>query len=194
MTEDAKASCLESPNNLKHDKYTFKRLTSTMFNGKLYYSIVYEKDGEEHEGYSSFSLDVISDFLKEYFLPEPKQTDSGDDLIRRRDAIDAMCSVCGNDCDKSKFVYDAPQWEQVILCPEHYALSVLPSVQPEPQWTPCSKRLPDENGFYLVTDDSGGPKETHESFFVKRDGDSVYWNFTNVIAWKKMPDPYGGEQ
>ena len=102
MIEDAKANCSESPNNLKHEKYTFKRLTSTMFNGKSYYSIVYEKDGEEHEGYSSFSLDVIFDFLKEYFLPEPKQPDSGsasfvnpenmhvrttDDLISRKQAL-----------------------------------------------------------------------------------------------------------
>lgn len=53
------------------------------------------------------------------------------DPIERQAAIDAMCSVCGNDCDKSEFVYDAPQWEQVILCPEHYELSVLPSAQPE---------------------------------------------------------------
>lgn len=53
------------------------------------------------------------------------------DLIERQAAIDAMCSVCGYDCDKSKFVYNAPQCEQVILCPEHYALSVLPSAQPE---------------------------------------------------------------
>ena len=54
------------------------------------------------------------------------------DLISRQQAIDALCSVCGNDCDKSKFVYNAPQDEQVIMCPEHYALSTLPPTQPEP--------------------------------------------------------------
>ena len=53
------------------------------------------------------------------------------DTISRQAAIDAMCSACGNDCDKSEFVYDAPQDEQVIMCPEHYALSTLPSAQPE---------------------------------------------------------------
>ena len=52
-------------------------------------------------------------------------------LIDRQKAIDAVCSVCGCDCDKSEFVYDAPQDEQVILCPEHYALTSLPSAQPE---------------------------------------------------------------
>ena len=77
MIEDAKTNCSESPNNLKHEKYTFKRLTSTMINGELYYSIVYEKDGKEYGGVPSYSLDVISDFLKEYFLQEPKQLDYG---------------------------------------------------------------------------------------------------------------------
>ena len=54
-----------------------------------------------------------------------------DDTISRQAAIDAICSICGNDCDKSKFVYNAPQDDQVIMCPEHYALSTLPPAQPE---------------------------------------------------------------
>ena len=52
-------------------------------------------------------------------------------LVKRQAAIDALCSVCGNDCNKSEFVYDGKQEDQVILCPEHYALTQLPSVQPE---------------------------------------------------------------
>lgn len=51
------------------------------------------------------------------------------DLIERQAAIDAMCSACGYNCDKSEFNYNAPQDEQVIICPEHYALSTLPSTQ-----------------------------------------------------------------
>ena len=53
------------------------------------------------------------------------------DLIDRQATIDALCAVCGKACDKSKFVYNAPQDEQVILCPEHYCLCTLPSAQPE---------------------------------------------------------------
>ena len=59
------------------------------------------------------------------------------DTIYRQQAIDAMCAVCGDDCDKSEFVYNAPQDEQVILCPEHYVLTQLPPAQPEQQWIPC---------------------------------------------------------
>ena len=54
-----------------------------------------------------------------------------DDTISRKCAIDALCAACGKACDKSKFVYNATQDEQVILCPEHYCLCTLPSAQPE---------------------------------------------------------------
>lgn len=52
------------------------------------------------------------------------------DTISRQAALDALCAVCGNDCDKSEFVYNAPQDEQVIICPEHYCLCTLPPAQP----------------------------------------------------------------
>jgi hypothetical protein len=55
-----------------------------------------------------------------------------EELISKQAAIDAICWICGRDCDKSKFVYNAPQYEQVILCPEHYALSTLLPAKPEP--------------------------------------------------------------
>lgn len=61
--------------------------------------------------------------------------------ISRQQAIDAICSVCGSDCDKSKFIYNAPQDEQVIMCPEHYALSTLPSTQPDNQVHLCDSCL-----------------------------------------------------
>ncbi len=69
----------------------------------------------------------LAEWLKEL---KERRTNTGD-TISRKAAIDALCSACGNDCDKSEFVYDAPQDEQVILCPEHYALTSLPSAQPE---------------------------------------------------------------
>ena len=53
------------------------------------------------------------------------------DTVSRQAAIDAMCSACGYECDKSECIYNAPQDEQVILCPEHYALTQLPSAQPD---------------------------------------------------------------
>ena len=50
----------------------FIKLTVRNSNGRPYYSIIYleyDKNGVGHdfEGYSSYSLDVISDYLKKYF-------------------------------------------------------------------------------------------------------------------------------
>ena len=52
----------------------FIKLTVRNSNGRPYYSIIYleyDKNGVGHdfEGYSSYSLDVISDYLKKYFMP-----------------------------------------------------------------------------------------------------------------------------
>jgi hypothetical protein len=52
----------------------FIKLTVRNSNGRPYYSIIYlEVDdngiGHDFEGYSSYSLDVISDYLKKYFMP-----------------------------------------------------------------------------------------------------------------------------
>ena len=53
------------------------------------------------------------------------------DLISRQAAIDALCKACGKKCDKRTFRYDCPPYDSIIPCPEHYALTVLPSAQPE---------------------------------------------------------------
>lgn len=50
--------------------HEFKKLTAKNVGGENYYSIHYfdETDGEIHQGFSSGSLDIISDFLKEFFI------------------------------------------------------------------------------------------------------------------------------
>lgn len=53
------------------------------------------------------------------------------DNISRQAALEALCNVCDKNCNKSEFVYNAPQAEQVILCPEHYALCNLQPAQQE---------------------------------------------------------------
>lgn len=120
-----------------------------------------------------------------------------DDLISRQAAIDAICSVCGNDCDKAEFVYNAPQDEQVILCSEHYCLCILPPAQTEQQWIPCKlldhyyiKELKDcDNKSYLVT-----YKTKTGRRYVKKV--NIYHGKIQskvggkVIAWMPLPDAY----
>lgn len=74
---------------------------------------------------------TLIDFFPVSEAQRANQSVQSVDTISRQEAIDAICAVCGNDCDKSEFLYDAPQDEQIILCPEHYVLTQLPSVQPD---------------------------------------------------------------
>lgn len=37
-------------------------------NGRTYYSVEYKENGEEHIGYSSYDLQIVGDYIKEYFV------------------------------------------------------------------------------------------------------------------------------
>ena len=65
--------------------------------------------------------------------------------------------------------------------------------QSEQQWIPCSDRLPEEEGEYLITDDSGGIKTIEvDSFMFYEDGTKDWFYSQNAIAWMPLPKPYGG--
>ena len=124
------------------------------------------------------------------------------DLIDRQATIDALCAVCGKACDKSKFVYNAPQDEQVILCPEHYCLCTLPSAQPV-QWIPCSERLPEEDHWL-----GGSGRQFSDEVMVSvanYDDEDIWIDISQtidgqwalelpshceIIAWIPLPEPY----
>ena len=132
-----------------------------------------------------------------------------DDAISRHGALNALCAVCGKGCDKGKFVYNAPQDDQVILCPEHYCLCALPSAQ---QWISCSERLPEEDTEVLIsyrykegegdTDHVNiditsygtvcfGGREIHTLKEWRQPFDYFHANY-EVIAWMPLPEPYKG--
>ena len=96
--------------------------------------------------------------------PDVPDTNVGE-LISKQDAIGAICSVCGNDCDKSKFLYDAPQDEQIIICPEHYVLTQLPSAQKTGEWIDYSDEGYVECPFcHSATNCDGNKDELHYCF------------------------------
>lgn len=95
-----------------------------------YYPLCHECGWTTRNTYSSKEA-AVADIKKLFFTTKDetigKDTNvPSNDTISRKQAIDALCSVCGNDCDKTEFLYDAPQWDQVIICPEHYVLTTLP--------------------------------------------------------------------
>lgn len=84
------------------------------------------------------------------------------DLISRQDAIDVIKGI------DSYFVQ---------------YIEALPSAQ---QWIPCSERLPEKKGFYLVTTEER--KKATMGFY-----EDIWFKAEKVIAWMPMPEPYREE-
>lgn len=84
----------------------FMKLTVRNLNGRPCYSIIYlEFDdngvGHDFEGYSSYSLDVISDFLKKYFMPSAQPVRLKGRWIERNPQNSDKCRLI--ECDKCGF-------------------------------------------------------------------------------------------
>ena len=100
-----------------------------------------------------------------------------DDLISRQDAINEL-SYC------QTYLFDTLDRDPKISLEDvKYAIEQLPSAQ---QWIPCSERLPDQNGKYLVV---GRQKAIN---ILKFDGGRWYGKW-GVVAWMPLPEPYREE-
>lgn len=111
------------------------------------------------------------------------------DLISRKALLDSL--------EKEQEIY-----ENNGAIPSFWtALSVIrhaPTVKTEPQWIPCSERLPTESGKYLVT------VKNLTRFWILKEPVFVCnyefnefmfqgWEDNEVIAWMPLPEPYKGE-
>lgn len=62
-------------------------------------------------------------------------------------------------------------------------------------WTPCSKRLPDKEGEYIVTDDAGGMATvTTDEFEHCTNGEPMWLFGQHITAWMPFPEPYKEEK
>lgn len=78
-----------------------------------------------------------------------------------------------------------------------------PTVEPESQWIPCSERMPEEHGFYLVSVGSPykhirvyqyEPCTGYENENLWRGEDGSYCFNWFVEAWMPLPESWKGEQ
>ena len=121
------------------------------------------------------------------------------DSIKRSDAIGAITNHCENEC-----YYRVDNW-----CPQcqreefQKAIKAVPSAdRPRGEWIPCSERLPNENGDYLVTLENGvvkilGYSTTQRTTYPKgfyhiEDGFSWRQVQNPVVAWMPLPKPWEG--
>lgn len=108
------------------------------------------------------------------------------DLIYRQAAIDAADAVWSVTGDKNV----AKVWDQI---------KDLPSAQPEPQWIPCSERLPEQYGNYLISihgedePDIGTINPNDKRGWSLCDANGFHWASDKkliVTAWMPLPEPY----
>lgn len=131
-----------------------------------------------------------------------------DDLISRQEAIGALKH---NQDVYSHNFHDDPidKYTTAIIATDIDSLVNLPSTQPEERWIPCSERMPDANGMYLVTmmekakaEDLGFDLDEIEVCKM-RYSCNVGWQIPRhipkwindvitdeVIAWMPLPEPY----
>lgn len=98
---------------------------------------------------------------------------------------------------------------EIIMCDGNYkeALKMLidkiehaPTIEQEPQWIPCSERLPDpEAKTYWICTDTGYQCEcrwTNVNIFWTNLTTDWHWHimdipqYTKVTAWMPLPEPY----
>ena len=117
-----------------------------------------------------------------------------DDLISRQAAIDAIAKQMPR-----SYTPDGshPADEEIYKIQEIYAdciesIEILPAVQPELHWIPCSERLPKEGQKCLVCDKGGIGIDTYIGH-----GNPYNWKWytRDYEAWISLPEPYrGGEK
>ena len=92
-----------------------------------------------------------------------------DDLISRKSLLNKINAYVVGSQDKE------------FIC------KLIKEMPPAQQWIPCSERLPDQNGKYLVV---GRQKAIN---ILKFDGGRWYGKW-GVVAWMPLPDCYQGEE
>lgn len=96
-----------------------------------------------------------------------------------------------------KGIYDVPINQCKECAADHEQLvawlTELQERREADRWIPVSERLPEKDGYYLITRLNYGEAVTDKRSFNRRNG---YGSFVcnNVTAWKEMPKPYESEE
>ena len=107
-----------------------------------------------------------------------------DDLINREDAI--------------KAVRESKPWHFNEIVPVLSAIKGIPSAENKGEWIPCSERLPEDGGEYLVTYHPCYWDRVEDGIKVGLDTfrGKTTWakkKYQKVVAWMPLPDPWEGE-
>lgn len=112
---------------------------------------------------------------------------------------DSICDLLGVDIasiDSARIVGAVDEYAEMngLLEHMHYVTS-----ENEMKWIPCSDRLPDKDGSYLIQNDFGGIRCLYyaDGWNCSRDylSGEIYreYELHNVVAWMPLPKAYEGE-
>lgn len=115
-------------------------------------------------------------------------------MIRRRDLLDDIYDYFKTEIENFNYENQKGMLDDlvdVILEINKGVNKVIKSQPKAGEWIPCSERLPEEDGAYLVsgTWESGKVVVDDCDFSVSDGYFDVAWNF-DVEAWMPLPDPY----
>lgn len=98
--------------------------------------------------------------------------------------------------DEVKVIEDIKEWskEKEIKWTSESVISLLESAPKIGGWIPCSERLPEESGFYMVTKKikETGNRFTGKSRFDIEKGWNDSLDFVDIVAWQPLPEEYHG--
>ena len=100
-------------------------------------------------------------------------------------AFDMAISALKESIDESWIFSDIEKAPTIDAC--EMAISALSEIKSE--WIPISERLPESDGYYLVTEKSG---RVCTYVFHKEGNSEEYWKRC-AIAWMPLPSPWKGE-
>ena len=78
-----------------------------------------------------------------------------------------------------------------LFCEASSVLRIINKQPPADQWIPCSERLPEKAGNYIVT--SKGCTWVAIWFYYTWWGIEKRCRWTDVEAWMPLPEPYRGD-
>lgn len=128
--------------------------------------------------------------------------------ISRQAAIDAHCELCG---DRNKYFCNSD------ICPDVEVFQLIPTIQPESKWIPCSKKLPDVDeelesaDVYITYKNTYWTGVTTMNVAIARYGEKLLssdgkyldtpgwvgnkkYSVDDVLAWMPLPAPYKVEK
>lgn len=131
------------------------------------------------------------------------------DLISKQAAIDAMAELQGRASTKAELKGISKAWKWIKKLPpvQPYTDEEIQKIQEleqaqldkafslgredaKPQWIPVAKRLPEDGGYYIVTENisEDGDKWVGLRWYSTVNG----WKF-EPVAWMPLPKPYQEE-